>query len=59
MGKIKWSEKVTNEQALESIGHKRTLLNNILRRKVSWFGQIVRRNCLFHYAIEGQMTEMK
>jgi hypothetical protein len=31
MEKIKWSEKVTNEQVLERIGEKRTLLNNILR----------------------------
>jgi hypothetical protein len=33
--KIKWSEKVTNEQVLECIGEKRTLLNNILCRKVN------------------------
>ena len=33
MEKIKWSEKVTNEQVLERIGEKRTLLTNILRRK--------------------------
>ena len=33
MEKIKWSEKVTNEQVLDSIGEKRTLLNNILCRK--------------------------
>ena len=31
--KIKWSEKVTNEKVFERIGEKRTLLNNILRRK--------------------------
>ena len=29
MGKIKWSEKDTDEQVLERIGKKRTLLNNI------------------------------
>jgi hypothetical protein len=57
--KIKWSEKVTNEQALERIGEKRTLLNNILRRKANWFDHILRRNCLLRDAIEGQMTEMK
>jgi hypothetical protein len=36
MEKIKWSEKVTNEQVLEHIGEK-TLLNtcNILGRKVN------------------------
>ena len=31
MEKIKWSEKVTNEQVRDRIGEKRTLLNNILR----------------------------
>ena len=37
----------------------RTLLNNILHRKVNWIGHILRRNCLNHDAIEGQMTEVK
>ena len=58
MEKIKWSDKVTNEQVLEHIGEK-TLLNNILHRKANWIGHILRRNCLLHDAIEGQMTEMK
>ena len=43
MEKINWSEKVTNEQVLEHIGEKRTLLNNILRRKANWIGHILRR----------------
>ena len=43
MEKIKWSEEVTNEQVLDRIGEKRTLLNNILRRKVNWIGHILRR----------------
>jgi hypothetical protein len=34
MEKIKWSEKLTTEYILEGIGEKRTLLNNILRRKL-------------------------
>ena len=34
--KIKWSEKVTNEEVLERIGEKRTLLNNILRKEANW-----------------------
>ena len=59
MEKIKWSEKVTNEHVLECIGAKRTLLNNILRRKANWIGHILRRNCLHHVAVEGQMTEVK
>ena len=59
MDKIKWSEKVFNEQVLETIGEKRTLLDDILRRKVNWIGHILRRNCNLHDAIEGQMTEVK
>ena len=59
MKKIKWSEKITNEQVLERIGEKRTLLNNILRRKANWIRYILRRNCLLCDAIEGQITEVK
>ena len=56
MEKIKWSEKVTNEQVIDRIGEKRTLLNNIGRRKVNWIGHNLRRNCLLRDATEGQMT---
>jgi hypothetical protein len=33
MGKIQWPENVINEDVLELIGGKRTLLNNIICRK--------------------------
>ena len=59
MEKIKWSEKVTNEQVIDRIGEKRTLLNNILRRKANWIGHVFKINCLVHDAIDGQMTEVK
>ena len=59
MEKIKWSEKVTNEQVVERIGEKRTFLNNILRRKVNWIDHILRINCLLHDAIKGQMMKVK
>ena len=59
MEKIKWSEKVTNEQVLGRIGENRTLINNILRREANWSGHILRRNCLLHDANEGQMMEVK
>ena len=58
MENIKWSEKVTNEEVLDHIGE-RTLLNNILSRKVNWIVHILRRNCLHHEVIERQMTEGK
>ena len=57
--KIKWSEKITNAQVLQRIRENRTLLNNILCLKANWIGHILRRNCLFHDAIQGQMTDAK
>ena len=59
MQKIKWSEEVTNEQVLELTGEKRTLINNILRRKANWIGHILRINFHLRDEIEGQMTEVK
>ena len=61
MEKIKWSDKLTNEKFLQRrpIGENRTLINNILRKKVNWIGHILRRNSLNHDAIEGQMAESK
>jgi hypothetical protein len=56
---IKWLEEVINEQLLERIGGKRTFPNNILRRKANWIGHIMKRICLLHDTIEGQMTEVK
>ena len=41
MEKIKWSEKVTNELVLDRIGEKRTLLSNILHRKVNWICHVI------------------
>ena len=33
--RIKWPKKLTNEQALEHVGEKKTLLSNILCRKAN------------------------
>jgi hypothetical protein len=59
MEKIKWPEKVSTEEVLERIGEKRTFRNYILCRNVNWIGQILKINCFFHYAIEGQILEVK
>ena len=53
MEKIQFSEKVTNDQVLERIGEKSTLLNDILPRQANWIGHILRRNYLLHDPIEG------
>ena len=58
MKKIKWTGKVRND-LLERMGDKRTFLNNMLRRRPSWVGHILRRIFFLHDVIEGQMTEVK
>ena len=52
MEKIKWSEKVSNEDVLEHIGEKVTLVNNMLCRKSNWTGYIQRNNFLPNDATE-------
>ena len=47
MEKIKCLEKLNNEEVLERIGGKGTLVNNILHWKANWIGHILRRYCLF------------
>ena len=56
MEKIIWSEKVSNEEVFVCVGEKRILVNNILLRKYNWIGRILRRKCLLHDVIQGQMT---
>ena len=57
--KIKCSEKATNEGVLETIGERRMLVNIMLHRKSNWIFHILRRNCLLHDVMEGQITEVK
>ena len=53
-----WRRKnVANEQVLDRKGEQRVFLNN--SRKANWIGHILRRNCILHDAIEGQMMEVK
>ena len=57
--KIKLSGKVINEEVLERIEEKWKLLNNILPIIANRVGHILRRNCILHDSIKGQMTEVK
>ena len=61
MEMIKCSEKVTNGRVLERIGEKTIPLNNILHIlvKANWVDRILRRNCLLHGTIDGQIAEVK
>ena len=51
-GEGKMVREITNKPNVESIGEKKTLLNNIVCRKVNWVGHILRRNCLLRDAMK-------
>ena len=59
MEKVKWLETVANEYFLQDIRKTRTFVSNTLNRNLKWIGHILRRYCLLHDAIEGQMSEVK
>ena len=62
-----WKKRLNNLTLSELIKHNNNNNNNnnnnkllnLLIRKPNWIGHILRRNCLLHYTIEGQMTEVK
>ena len=59
MEEIKLPDKVTNEEVLGRIEEKKTLLDNILRRKGNCIGHILRRIYLLRDTVQEQMTEVK
>ena len=53
MEKINWRDKITNEQVLEIVKEKRTLIDVIRSRKKKWIGHVLRGNGLLKEIIEG------
>ena len=41
---ISWSDRVTNIEVLERVGHSKTLLRNIQKAQLRYFGHIARRD---------------
>jgi len=55
MGKISWTDHVRNEEVLLRVKEKRNILHEIRKRKATWIGHILRRNCLLQRVIEGKI----
>ena len=55
IGKISWTEKLTNEKVLCKLNTKRQLLYNIRKRKMSFFGHIKRHNTILKQILEGKL----
>jgi hypothetical protein len=54
MEKIGWTDRVRNE-VLHSVKEERNILQTIKRRKATWIGHILHRNCLLKHIIEGNI----
>ena len=52
---ISCKDQMTNEYVLGQVNEKRKLFNNILERKKSWLGHILRGESLVKEVIEGRM----
>jgi len=54
---IRWTDHVRKEEVLQRVKEKRNILQTMKRRKATWIGHILRRNCLLKHAIEGKIRE--
>jgi hypothetical protein len=55
MEKISWTDHVRNEEVLLKVNEQRNILHEIRKRKATWIGHILRRNCLLKQVIEGKI----
>ena len=53
MLKIKWIDKVTNEEVLKRLGEKRSFWKSIVKRRVQLTGHLMRHEGLLKTIIEG------
>jgi len=54
MGKIRWTDRVRNEEILHRVKEGRNILQTVKRRKANWIGHILCRNCLLKHVTEGK-----
>jgi hypothetical protein len=55
MLKIKWSDKIRNEEVYRRIDKERTLWNNIEKRRTRWIGHTLRDNGFMKKITEGKI----
>ena len=59
MLKIKWTDKVANEEYFKQAGTKRWIVNAIAKRQASLFGHIIRNKVLENLAMTGKTLGRK
>jgi hypothetical protein len=58
MEKISWTDRVRNEEVLQSVKEERNILQTINRSEANCIGHILRGNCLLKHAVEGKLERM-
>ena len=55
MEKVSWTEHMTNEEVLQRVEEKRSLITTLRERQKNWIGHILRGDSLLREIIEGRM----
>jgi hypothetical protein len=55
MEKIRWTDRVRNEEVLHRVKEERNIVHTIEGVKAKWIGHILRRNCLLKHVTEGKL----
>jgi hypothetical protein len=58
MERIRWTERVRNEEVLQRVKEERNILQTIKRRKNNWICHILRRKCLLKHVIKGKIVRL-
>ena len=59
MFNISWKRKISNEEVLKKANETRRLLNIVKRRKIEYFGHILRHNEMLRVMVEGKINGVK
>ena len=59
MEKIKWTDKISNEEVLRRVGEERSFVATVTKCKKSWMGHVLRHDCLLKSVIEGRMERQR
>ena len=56
MEKVKWTEKITNEEVLNKTIHKSNIMSDILKRQISFFRHVMRKDKPEYLAVTGKIV---
>src|SRR6266516_3618221 len=57
--KIRWSDRISNDEVLTIVNEERCLIKTITRRKKNWIGHVLREDGLLRDVLKGIMVENK